>query len=741
MTPHTHLRAGTLADCLEEVATGLAGALPSLRLAFSHRLLALFSEFGLANDLDTSAYDLVALLPAVSAACDLVNMPTPPSTNNPATSRYCASGMRETPLSWQPAVETDTAASAVLAALEGLCAHDGTCVKLFRNVWLYCGMLGLHAAIPPWLHGWPRTGRCINAMGCLAAATPVLLYGTGVAKEREAEQRVQLELQPHLSAGGHRGTPSAIVKRLRAIMLSPPSVPKHNPSNAFLLAIATLEMSRVQIGPLPSAAAAASPLTHSLAYAAGARAHSVDALIYVSLIHTAFDALTTRLCSSTCADRLPFRHLERLADALIQSTCWSTQEPGRGTIDAEAMLNKLLERAPSLYYSAACIKSWVSHDARDSGDLVSGRLSVWLESAAARAPTHMEHTVQSLAMASTHDGGPLCLIATRPTRLLDAVAKGREQSKLEEVSTSNLTAIHDKSTAIGRVTAMLELLPDAEQRIHASVATQPLAPAAASGHQRRCLDAAALVVTKLRAGELPLLMIEALCELPLQQFTGDAMRNVVFAWHWVVAESATARDAIVAHMLPTWEATLLRSLGLFSGTWVPPVAPLSSGDLRTWDAHSRDAAMLDALRAHHVWVLCLLEIWESSRHAAITAEASPLMASFLGLFRCAVVGKGAVSTHPLARAPLFRLLTLAVRFCRHLEKYPAGDGTDHGTAASLFGGVLSLGLRNFEQPISVMMPGGARLPAETMNALTAFLSAVDDLQARFGRVACCALSI
>lgn len=50
-------------------------------------------------------------------------------------------------------------------------------VKLFRNMWLYCGMLGLAGSALP--EGWYKRGVWREALGLLAAATPVLIYGSG----------------------------------------------------------------------------------------------------------------------------------------------------------------------------------------------------------------------------------------------------------------------------------------------------------------------------------------------------------------------------------------------------------------------------------------------------------------------------------------------------------------------------------------------------------------------------------
>jgi hypothetical protein len=63
-----------------------------------------------------------------------------------------------------------------------------------------------------------------------------------------------------------------------------------------------------------------------------------------------------------------------------------------------------------------------------------------------------------------------------------------------------------------------------------------------------------------------------------------------------------------------WKLVAQKTMGLFSGPWQPQAAPLTSGDLRDWDAHTEDEPLISALHAHHQWTLALLEFWEASKH-------------------------------------------------------------------------------------------------------------------------------
>lgn len=113
---------------------------------------------------------------------------------------------------------------------------------------------------------------------------------------------------------------------------------------------------------------------------------------------------------------------------------------------------------------------------------------------------------------------------------------------------------------------MREFVQDVDERITAQIAA-----AAANGgdwgpgEQQTCMTAAALVVAKGRTGHsaaVPHGVLAAICALPLEHFNGSAMRDIVFAWHWIVASGAWPR---FLHFLP---GTQLGLQQLFPGAGV-----------------------------------------------------------------------------------------------------------------------------------------------------------------------------
>lgn len=747
------LVAGALARAMEAIGEGASELPPPIRSDFSHRLLSLFTDFTMASSpgqpSKSPPLDSVALLPALAAACEAAHLDRASSRDGPPTSHTSTPSARAATPASQPSATTPTTSSLVLSKIDELRATDAPTVKLFRNVWLYCGLLRLRSKpAPAYLSGWPPAAHCLAALGRLAAATPVLMYGTGSIKQQEAEQRVLLELKPHLSAAGELGTSSAVLASLNALLENAPSIPAQNPSNPFLLAVAAVEMSRADSGPISLSDDVPIPLMHALAYEAGALPDSLDRAVFASLAHSSFRSLTERLTVPASAEKHRFAKLERLACTVINAIAW---QAGKPTVDSpktsvrlNEMLETLLTKAPFLFYSPQCLETWLGHE---SNPRLLSDVQWWLTRAAARAPTHMEHLLQRAMVSSIEQTGervPISQDLVCSTKLLEAILAGRSESKLESVTQVGLMALHEKGAARGRVQAIQELVPGTDQEIVKRVAAEAQRSGAWGADEKKlCLAAAALATSTAAADAgVPHHLISALCSLPLKRFTGAAMHDVAFAWHWMAAECPTTREALLRGVALAWAQAASSKLGLFSGLWAGKQVPLTSGDLEGWDANSGSEDVIAALHAHHVWLICLLELWECSRHAvgmdADDARGPPsVMAVFHSILRTAIDSADMISSHPLARAPLFRLLSLAMRVLRHIAKYTQGDDEvasllPGDSIASLLKHVINLGLMSFTHnaDVPVMKSGsGLGLP-EITHALVAFETDSRELQVR-----------
>lgn len=739
-----HQHAGALARALEAIGEGASSLPPPLRSDFSHRLLSLFTDFTMASKpgmpTKSPPLDTVALLPALAAACEAARLDrlSSPDSATRSVQSMPTSAHAGTPAS-QPSATTPATSSLVLSKIDELRATDAPTVKLFRNVWLYCGLLQLRSdPAPPYLSGWPPAAHCLAALGRLAAATPVLMYGTGTAKQQEAEQRVLLELKPHLSAAGELGTPGAVVASLNALLAAAPAIPPQNPSNPFLLAVAALEMSRADSGPLSLSEDVPMPLMHALAYEAGALPNSLDHAVFVSLAKSSFRCLTQRLTKPVSTETDRFAKMERLACTIIDAYAWqlsssAVQSPKSG-VRLDEMLNHLLRSAPFLFYSPRCLETWLRHE---SNPRLLQDVQRWLTRAAARAPTHMEHLLQRF-MVSTAQSSAERLSLSRDlvcsTKLLDAILEGRAESQLESVTQVGLMALHEKGAARGRVQAIQELVPGTEAEIAKRVAAEALRSGAWGADEKKLCLAAAALATSIAAADagVPHKLVSALCSLPLKRFTGAAMHDVAFAWHWMAAECPTTREAVLQGVAWAWAQAASSRLGMFSGKWVGKQAPLTSGDLEGWDVNTGSEAVIAALHAHHVWLICLLELWECSRHAvAMDAGGAqgvpPVMAVFHSILRTSVRSGDMMCTHPLARAPLFRLLSLAMRVLRHVAKYTRGEAQaaallSGDSLASLLQQVINVALMSFadDSDVPVMARGAGLGLSEVTHALVAF---------------------
>ncbi len=160
---------GQMASAFLQLTTLLQDASPSIRKDVRHKLLALFSDFGLhANELN-AIYDLGALLPAIAAACENLDRTLP---------RMIASYNG----SIQQINHFERPRS------------DISLIRNFRNLWMYSAIykfsgISKKGTLYEWPRDWP------TALGKIAAATPALSSIDGPQRSDTARERLQAELQ------------------------------------------------------------------------------------------------------------------------------------------------------------------------------------------------------------------------------------------------------------------------------------------------------------------------------------------------------------------------------------------------------------------------------------------------------------------------------------------------------------------------------------------------------------------
>lgn len=316
----------------------------------------------------------------------------------------------------------------------------------------------------------------------------VLLYGSGSVKRAEAEQRVLLELQPHLSAAGSAGQPAAVAETLRSLLShssnsssghssqarNVPDIPNSNPSNAYLLAIAALETSRAESGPLSDDESAPTPLIHALTYEASAEPRTIERGVFTALSQTSFRRTVERLlctvpnsASSTSRkvgisphmfrdnppplEREAFSKLEHIATTLIASVAFKgvkgkAADAPVTTTHTDELLEGLVDACPSLLVSPRCIQAWLE---QENTPEVQKQVQNWIKRGSQVAPAHLEHLLHHFLISSAVEAHPeqqASSALAHSAGLLDTVAEGSTKSLIGDVSTGALCISIDDQT-------------------------------------------------------------------------------------------------------------------------------------------------------------------------------------------------------------------------------------------------------------------------------------------------------
>jgi hypothetical protein len=295
----------------------------------------------------------------------------------------------------------------------------------------------------------------------------VLVYGSGSVKRAEAEQRVILELHPHLDAAGHAGKPEAVAQSLKSLLfpegagVTALNIPPSNPSNAYLLAVVALETSRAGSGPLTDEENAPTPLMHALAYEAAAQPKTVEHAVFTALSQASFRRTAERLLyrvprfsshsrmtttvedsnrkQHAPLDRKAFPKLEHFATTLISSVAFKGEKSkaidAPRTTRADEFLEDLVAACPSLFVSQRCLQCWLE---QDTSIEVQKTIQSWIARGSKIAPSHVEHLLHRFLISSSADA-PLdedcCRAVTHSAALLDTVASSRQESLVGNVST------------------------------------------------------------------------------------------------------------------------------------------------------------------------------------------------------------------------------------------------------------------------------------------------------------------
>ncbi|KAL4857248.1 Phosphatidylinositol 4-kinase alpha 1 [Chlorella vulgaris] len=757
---------GALADALLRLAEGLRGAPLVVLKDLRTRLLTLFTDFALILPNPTYVKDLGALLPALGAAGEAVHT--------------AAAGVMST---------SQSVADLSLDALNTAQEEDLLVLKLFRQLWLYCGVYdfaGLKAAASA-QHGssgrWPAEWR--QAAGRVAAVSPLLIVGWEQYKPDELLESLTSEFGSRLAKLGPLGESAALTSALSALLgpdLAAPGLKAQLPAPmaAHLLTQAAKSLCRARFSSYEACAEGSvpvyAPLRHLQLALPGSSGYAWQQLVAQQV----FGAFKSRLA----ADRLSLsRPAERDAlDACAQQLAqvlvsYLVQQGPNAEVPrlADRLLAVLLEEFPALQYKrdvlAAMFEAAHQEEAGPDGlpqqRLAFAWLSRLLQQTAAEAPGPTEANLcEQMQGAPAIPGDDAAEVMGRyMPEVLQMVRTARERfpmAALHRRMVRGAMAWSTKLHFLGRVAGLAESC-GAEDSPSACVPLQcakMLSGALRQRHTDRALAdlylQAAAALVRYPGSPVSRQLLRLLCWVPTKRFSAAVMRVAVLAWHWVMAAGGQeAQVALLAEQAEAWCFTVRARLGLFADAVLGPLharaapsaeAPTGVGsgggggggdgggdgggkDPARPHLHAADvAAAADAVEAHHLWVAFLWEVTLQLRHDLSSLRGQVAGTVWRQLSTALHDPSASLTTLPASAGARFRLLALALSLCQ--EQHGAASRRNKPCPLPvllLYEQVLAAALQWFELP-EAWHDGDGDMLREALGAVKQFAEMVGTRQ-------------
>ncbi len=154
--------------------------------------------------------------------------------------------------------------------------------------------------------------------------------------------------------------------------------------------------------------------------------------------------------------------------------------------------------------------------------------------------------------------------------------------------------------------------------------------------------------------------------------------------------------ALLSEIADAWAYTARARMGLFapfdaahaaqhsSGIGSAPAAvPAGAGDggvnggvhdSSGEEQHAAPGVAVDTIHAHHLWIAFLWEVWEQRRHD-LSRMKGKAAAALWRLFSASLADAGRLLTaHPASAGARFRLLLLALKYCRAQQAQAVARG-------------------------------------------------------------------
>ncbi|KAL4452207.1 hypothetical protein ABPG75_007869 [Micractinium tetrahymenae] len=595
---------GALADALLRLAEGVRMARLVLVKDLRTRLLTLFADFALILPNDSYIKDLGALLPAVGAVAEAVGI--------------ASSGRMSASLS---------VADMSLDALNTAQEEDLLVLRLFRQLWLYCGVYdfgSLQQAAPAPQNGrrvtashaptsaaagrWPPAWH--GALGRVAAATPLLILGWEQFKPDELMENLASEFGSRLTKLGPAGESAALAAALAAELGTDPwqQGPVPAPLAAHLLTQATKSLCRARFSSYESCAQEGvvplnAPLHHLRLSIPGSLGYAWQQLIAekVFAIFTArLDADRVRFTAAADLDALD-ACAQQLAQVLVG---YLVQQGTNGEVPrlADRMLAQLLDRFPALQYKRDVLAAMFhATDEEEAAQQIEGprpKLAyAWLARLVRRACEEAPGPTEAMLAEQMNRAAPglpaggaeatMEVMGRYMAEVLQLVRVGRARFPMAALQSGMMHGIIAWSTKLhflGRVAGLAESA-EAEDLPGSSVPLdcgRMLSAALRRRHTDRAvaenyLQATAALVQYPTAGVSRELR-RLLCWVPVKRFTSAMMRVAVVAWHWVLAAgSPEVQLALLSEIADAWAYTVRARMGMFAPFDAAHAAQHSSG--------------------------------------------------------------------------------------------------------------------------------------------------------------------
>jgi hypothetical protein len=611
------------------------------------RLLSLFSDFAAVLPNQTYLQDLGALLPAIGAIVDDVQIHDS---------------------------SQDGQACSILQSQDSNQENDARLRMLFRQLWLHTAAFDFGNIVHI---RWPEEWRW--CLGSIAVGTPLLLVGSEEQKLEAFLGRLHVEYMGRLALLGH----SAKETQLIAVLSQALKRPEITCTMPLQLLAHTLTISYKAICHARFAAISRcclvekNPISGPLAHLALCVPTSANYTCILALVNVVFSIFTSRLGAFDNGGNTRQVIAEQIVEILAKGLTGEQQSFEVG----DELLKRLFDSFPALKYKKDVHMSFIAAVAADQQILVgstgadkNGRLlKSWVlkltSQAAALAPNYTEamllycmHQMSTCMDSSTVDINQFAPQVFQTARTARASFYYGGPGK----NVMGILAWGKKEALFGQVKGLSNILMSqgmpafsVVKQCTTSLLRTLEAKATVNELEEQLLLATAAFLqfpTSIGSNEL----LQLICWAPLRRFDLPFMETGVFSWYWIIASSSyDTQYQMVTHIADAWLDSKRQKLGLFGSNY-------------------RKSETVNEIACHHRWGLFLLELWEVIQ-SDLSGVQTKIAKAVHGLLSTSLKGLTCVNAHPAATGAWFRFLTLSLQYC----KSQASKTTTNSTSTCL----------------------------------------------------------